>query len=61
MTAPTGEVDRSYTRGVERAVIDDLTVRVAALDDVIASKRAANRPKDRMVLPCLESLREHVG
>lgn len=30
---------------------------VAALDDVIASKRAANRPKDLAVLPQLERLR----
>ena len=32
-------------------------VSVAALDDVIASKRAADRAKDRRVLPELEALR----
>ncbi len=32
-------------------------VPVASLDDVIASKRAADRPKDRRVLPELEALR----
>jgi predicted nucleotidyltransferase len=30
--------------------------RVALLEDVIASKRAANRPKDRAVLPMLEDV-----
>jgi len=32
-------------------------VPIASLDDVIASKRAADRPKDRRVLPELEALR----
>lgn len=35
-----------------------LVVRVAALDDIIESKRAANRAKDLRALPYLESLRE---
>lgn len=35
-----------------------IDVRVASLDDIIASKRAANRPKDIAALPLLESLRE---
>jgi hypothetical protein len=35
-----------------------LAVRVAALDDIIASKRAAGRPKDEHALPYLESLRD---
>ena len=33
---------------------------VAALDDVIDSKRAANRSKDQMALPYLESLRDEL-
>lgn len=33
------------------------SVPIASLDDVIASKRAADRPKDRRVLPELEALR----
>jgi hypothetical protein len=33
---------------------------VASLDDVIDSKRAANRPKDQMALPYLESLRDEI-
>lgn len=42
-------------------VSDGLTIQVAALDDIIDSKRAANRPKDRMALPYLESLRDELG
>lgn len=35
-----------------------LVVRIATLDAVIDSKRAANRPKDERALPYLESLRD---
>lgn len=35
-----------------------IVIRVAALDDIIESKRAANRVKDQRALPYLESLRE---
>ena len=41
-------------------VRDRLVVRVAALEDVIASKIAANRPKDQRALPYLESLLEQI-
>jgi hypothetical protein len=40
---------------------DGVVVRVAALDDIIASKAAANRPKDQWALPYLLSLREQLG
>ena len=33
---------------------------VAGLDDIIDSKSAANRPKDQMALPYLESLRDEL-
>jgi hypothetical protein len=39
---------------------DGLTVVIAGLDDIIDSKRAANRPKDQMALPYLESLRDEI-
>jgi hypothetical protein len=39
-------------------VADGLIIRVASLDDIIASKRAANRDKDLRALPYLESLRD---
>ena len=38
--------------------IGDVAVRVAGLDDIIASKQFANRDKDRDALPELESLRD---
>ncbi len=40
---------------------EGLIVEVAALDDIIASKFAANRPKDQRSLPYLESLRDQLG
>lgn len=46
----------AYASSVE--IGDGLVIRVASLDDVIASKRAANRPKDVAALPYLESLRD---
>ena len=41
-------------------IADGLAVHVAALDDIIASKQAANRPKDQRALPYLESLRDQL-
>ena len=50
-----------WKRGATLEVIEDgLTVLVASLDDIIDSKRAANRPKDQMALPYLESLRDEI-
>lgn len=42
----------------EEELGDGLIVLVGSLEDVIDSKRAANRPKDLMALPYLESLQE---
>lgn len=36
-------------------------VKVAALSDIIRSKEAANRPKDRVTLPILRALAEEIG
>lgn len=47
--------DRDAT---EVEIAHGLTIRVASLDAVIDSKRAAGRPKDERALPYLESLRE---
>ena len=47
--------------GTAEEVSDGLIVVVASLDDIIDSKRAANRPKDQMALPYLESLRDQLG
>jgi hypothetical protein len=38
-----------------RIPLGDVTILSASLADIIASKRAANRPKDRAQLPVLES------
>jgi predicted nucleotidyltransferase len=38
--------------------LDGIAVRVAALDDVIASKERADRPKDRAALEELRTLRQ---
>ena len=53
--ADFGSWDQAAT---SESIADGLVVRVASLDDVIASKRAANRPKDLRSLPYLESLRD---
>ncbi len=56
----TGEFD-GWCRGATSEEIEaGLTVLVASLDDIIDSKRAANRPKDQMALPYLESLRDEI-
>ena len=50
-----------WRRGSTAEEIDDgLLIAVASLDDVIDSKRAANRPKDLGALPYLESLRDEL-
>ena len=56
----TGDFE-GWKKGATLEVIDEgLTVLVASLDDIIDSKRAANRPKDQMALPYLESLRDEI-
>jgi hypothetical protein len=62
-----GEVDISYrpagtegfddlARGAERFDLDGAIAPVAALEDIIRSKEAANRPKDIAALPTLRTL-----
>ena len=60
---PAGSVGdfEGWRRGATSEEIEDgLMVLVASLDDIIDSKRAANRPKDQMALPYLESLRDAI-
>lgn len=62
--APSGGLGGFEEWDVNAIVVEiseGLTVHVAALDDIIESKRAANRPKDQMALPYLESLRDQLG
>jgi hypothetical protein len=40
--------------------LGSLTVQVAALEDVIRSKQAANRPKDQRSLPLLRQLLDEI-
>jgi hypothetical protein len=56
-----GGFDEWSTHALSVEIAEGLTVKVAALDDIIDSKRAANRPKDQMALPYLESLRDELG
>lgn len=45
----------------EVEIADGLPIRVASLDAIIDSKRAAGRQKDERALPHLESLRDEIG
>ena len=47
-------------RAVRVEIADDVEISIGALDDIIESKRAADRPKDREALPYLESLRDEM-
>lgn len=47
-----------HDHSLEVEIADGVTIRIAALDDIIDSKRAANRAKDRLAIPFLESLRD---
>jgi hypothetical protein len=52
---------RSFEGVRDRATtidIDDVAIRVASLEDILRSKRAANRPRDRAVLEVLEKALE---
>ncbi len=72
LTTRFGDLDLSFepsgTAGYEelspRAIVYDLGeglhVRVAALEDIIRSKEAANREKDRQALPTLRLLLEKI-
>jgi hypothetical protein len=59
MPSGTGGYDELLP-GAIRFDIDGIEVAVASLDDVIRSKRAADRPKDRAMLPLLEALRDEI-
>jgi len=55
-----GEFEGWRQNATPEEIEDGVTVLVASLDDIIDSKRAANRPKDLMALPYLESLRDEL-
>jgi hypothetical protein len=54
---PAGGADyESLAARASHVRVRDLTIPVAALEDVIRSKEAANRPKDHRTLPVLRQL-----
>lgn len=55
-----GDFDGWRRSATLEEIEDGLLVLVASLDDIIDSKRAANRPKDQMALPYLESLQDEI-
>ena len=57
---PLEDYDAWRTGAMEMSIAEGVVVLVASLDDIIASKRAANRPKDIAALPLLESLRDQL-
>ena len=72
LTTSAGEVDIAFrpsgTLGYDDLAVGAISVdirgttfEVASLADVIRSKQAADRPKDRLVLPALRELLEQTG
>ena len=58
---PLDGFDDWNANAITVSIAPALTVRIAALDDIIDSKRAAGRPKDEHALPYLESLHAEIG
>ena len=55
-----GDYEGWKKNATDETIADSLVVSVASLDDIIDSKKAANRPKDLLALPYLESLRDEI-
>jgi hypothetical protein len=49
------DFDSEYQGAIDLALVPGLVLKVLPIDRVLASKRAANRPKDRAVVPALEA------
>jgi hypothetical protein len=49
------DFDSEYSGAVDVALVPGLIVKVLPIDRVLASKRAADRPKDRAVIPALKA------
>lgn len=71
LTTRCGDLDLAFQpaamddyEAVEAAAValdlDGVDVRVASLDDIIRSKEAADRPKDRATLPILRALHDEI-
>jgi predicted nucleotidyltransferase len=57
---PLAEFDGWDAGAIDVEIGPGLVVRIARLQDIIDSKRAAGRPKDEHALPYLESLRDEL-
>lgn len=63
LEAPNGRLV-PYEELAERATVlhgDGFSIRAAALDDIIAAKERAGRPKDREALPGLRAIRDRAA
>jgi hypothetical protein len=49
------DFDSEYGAAVDVSLVPGLVLKVLPIDRVLASKRAADRPKDRAVIPALEA------
>jgi hypothetical protein len=49
------DFDTEYSSALDVALLPDLVIKVLPIERVLASKRAADRPKDRAVIPALEA------
>jgi hypothetical protein len=59
--AASNGFDDLFPNAVETVIPPSVVVKVAALDDIIASKETADRPKDRAALPQLYALRDEIA
>lgn len=60
--SPAGvEGFRALARAAVRLRLDDLTVLVASIDDLIAMKRAAGRPKDLVEVEILSAVKDETA
>lgn len=70
LTTTYGDLDLSFVptgtdgysdlrRGAQPRTLAGVLVMIASLEDIVRSKQAANRPKDRRVLPTLRELLSH--
>jgi hypothetical protein len=49
------DFDTEYVAAIDIELVPGLTVKVLPIERVLASKKAADRPKDRAVIPALEA------
>lgn len=60
-SGPRGDFVQWNEEASDMTIGDEIAIRVASLEAVIDSKRAADRPKDHRALPYLESLLDEIN